>query len=86
MIVECIDDDFRIGTSRRKARGHKPIKGQLYEVVDTITIFVDGHDRLFYNLREFSKNQNWHHSFFREVDVNINELKEILTNAEPELV
>lgn len=82
MIVECIDDDFRVGNSRRKARGRTPIKGHLYEVVGTITIFVDGHDRIFYILREFSKNQNWHHSFFREVDINIDELKEALVNKE----
>jgi len=79
MIVECIDDQFYVGVRRRvKARGRTPIKGQLYEVVDVVKQFVEGEMRTFYILHEFRPTQFWQESFFREVDVNIEEIKEVL--------
>lgn len=82
IIVECIDDKFcyttKTGKRRRTRRIRVPKIGCLYEVIGYHTIFMDGHDRVFYYLREFPDGSSWHCSFFREVEINIEEAKEVL--------
>ena len=71
MIVECISDAWE------DAPNPRPIKGNLYEVVWIKQIPFNS-KAPYFGLAEIRTGIIWSNTNFREVDINIDEIKEVL--------
>lgn len=78
MIVECINDNWEDGKGN-KLPSHlvHPIKGNIYEVI-YINQGNNSDKAPYYGLHEIRNGIVWSHKNFREVDINIDEIKEAL--------
>lgn len=74
MIVECISS--RWYQEGKLVTTDVPIKGNLYEVIDTITCPC-GCNYSYYTLREFPIHCSWNTENFREVDINIQDIEHV---------
>lgn len=71
MIVECISND-----GWDTAPNPRPVIGNFYEVFDHIK--TNSYKSPYYFLKEIANGVAWTHKNFRQVDIDITEIKEIL--------
>lgn len=83
MIVVCINDNWEDCPVP-----FRPKKGELYEVIDLLYSKTKSDKNPYYVLREISWTNRigWTHLNFREVDINIDEIEEIVKETVPVLI
>jgi hypothetical protein len=83
MIVVCINDNWEDCPVPIR-----PKKGELYEVIDLLYSETKTDKNPYYVLREISwtRRIGWTHVNFREVDIDIDEIEEIVRETVPVLI